>query len=174
MITATQAAARQRRKAFRESIALKAEELRISREPQRHVILPVALPKLADRPLLPTAKAAPIKRDWLYVASVGAIENTITVKHIQRAVSAHFKIPLREMLSPCRSPVVATPRQISVYLSRVATGKSFPNLARDHGFKNHGTALYAFRKIAPLIERDVEIKNHVSMLKNQLGVENDG
>lgn len=140
---------------------LRKEASLVSMGPARPAIRPFS-------PFIPIVAPKPFKRDWLHVASVETIEPLITVKKIQRDVCDEFGIEHREFLSRDLVPKLVLPRHISMYLSRLFTNKSFPEIARLHNRLDHSTALYAFRKIDVLVHTDDSVTARVSALKSKL------
>jgi chromosomal replication initiator protein len=95
-------------------------------------------------------------------------EYRLTIEEIQKRVSEHFGIKLSDMASPNRSQSVARPRQIAMYLAKMLTSKSLPEIGRRFGGKDHTTVLHAVKKIQQLIEQDIEISKDVDMLTKTL------
>src|ERR1017187_9951886 len=62
---------------------------------------------------------------------------------IKRAVSRHFDIPEKYLYCKNRQYGIAGPRMIAMYLCRVLTTASYPDIG--HAFqKKHSTAMHAF------------------------------
>jgi len=92
----------------------------------------------------------------------------ITVDKIQNTVSNFFNISLNEMLSQRRSRPLARPRQIAMYLAKKMTTRSLPEIGRRFANRDHTTVIHAVKTITKLSEKDEEIKNNVSQLRNLL------
>jgi hypothetical protein len=81
------------------------------------------------------------------------------------------------MLSRKRSAWIVRPRQIAMYLCRKMLWKSFPEIGRRFGDKDHTVALHATRKISALIGdgsyrdycSDPTIEAIVLMLQDMIG-----
>ena len=58
-------------------------------------------------------------------------ENKVTIDTIQTIVCKFFKISKNEMLSPRRSRYLVRPRQTAIYLAKMLTSKSLPEIGRD-------------------------------------------
>lgn len=146
---------------------LRKEAQRISMGPPRpaiRVFSPIAPP--IKKPSF--VRLVPVKRDFLYVASIDPVEPPITVAKIQREVCVEFKIPQRELLLRDQLPWLVIPRHVSMYLTRLFTNKSFPEIARLHNRIDHSTSHYAFRKIGAGILADPALAARVSSLKTKL------
>jgi chromosomal replication initiator protein len=83
-----------------------------------------------------------------------APSGTRTIAEIQAAACAHFGLTADELLSAARTPRIAWPRQIAMYLSRELTGGSLPHIGREFGGRDHTTVLHACRRAASRIATD--------------------
>ena len=68
-------------------------------------------------------------------------ENKITIDLIQTAVCKFFKISKNEMLSSRRSRYLVRPRQTAIYLTKILTSKSLPEIGREFSNRDHTTCL---------------------------------
>ncbi|MFZ2587492.1 MAG: chromosomal replication initiator protein DnaA [Alphaproteobacteria bacterium] len=91
-----------------------------------------------------------------------------TLDDIQRTVADYFKIRVADMHSPRRSRNLARPRQIAMYLSKTLTSKSYPDIGRAFGGKDHTTVMHGVKAIENLLTRDPELAEHVSLLTKML------
>jgi hypothetical protein len=89
------------------------------------------------------------------------------VEQIQRAVAIHFGISKMDLLSARRSPDVARPRQIGMYLSKTLSLKSLPDIGRRFG-RDHTTILHGIRKIESLLLIDEQMRRDVESIKASL------
>ena len=93
-----------------------------------------------------------------------ANERHITIEEIQRNVCAHFNIKMTDMSSPRRARAVARPRQIAMYLAKMLTSRSLPEIGRKFGNRDHTTVMHAVRKIEELRAVDPPINEDVDIL----------
>ena len=89
---------------------------------------------------------------------------SITINQIRAAVCNLYKLSLDDMLSSKRYKTVATARQIAMYISRILTNKSYPEIGAYFGNKDHATVLYAFKKIQTNLNFDCELKRNIDKL----------
>jgi chromosomal replication initiator protein len=87
---------------------------------------------------------------------------------IQAAACEHFGVTLDELLSPARSPRLARPRQVAMYLARELTSESLPAIGRQFGGRDHTTVLYAWRRISGRLGVDGETRRAVDKLLGAL------
>jgi chromosomal replication initiator protein len=55
-----------------------------------------------------------------------------------------------------------------MYLAKVMTPRSLPEIGRRFGGRDHTTVLHAVRKIEALVSKDVALSDEVELLKRQL------
>lgn len=76
---------------------------------------------------------------------------------IQRAVLAKFPgVTLSDLRSSRKTAKVVLPRQIGMYLCKELTNKSFPDIGRRFGGRDHTTIMHAVKKITGMV-RDNEV-----------------
>ena len=95
-------------------------------------------------------------------------ENKVTIDLIQSSVCKFFKISKNEMLSSRRSRYLVRPRQIAIYLTKILTSKSLPEIGREFSNRDHTTIIHSVKTIEKLKENDPEMKNNIDNLKNQI------
>ena len=95
-------------------------------------------------------------------------ENKITVDLIQSLVCKFFKISKTEMLSSRRSRYLVRPRQTAIYLTKLLTSKSLPEIGRDFSNRDHTTVIHSIKTIEALKKSDSELCNNIDTLKNQI------
>ncbi len=70
---------------------------------------------------------------------LGEPPKRLTVEMIQKAVADHFKVKVSDLKSKRRQKTLTVPRQVAMYLSRVRTSSSFPDIGSRFGGKDHTT-----------------------------------
>ena len=95
-------------------------------------------------------------------------ENKVTIDLIQSVVCKFFKISKNEMLSSRRSRYLVRPRQTAVYLAKMLTSKSLPEIGREFSGRDHTTVIHSVKRIEKLIEKDSELNSNIEKLKNQI------
>jgi len=95
-------------------------------------------------------------------------ENKVTIDLIQSTVCKFFKISKSEMLSARRSRYLVRPRQTAIYLTKVLTSKSLPEIGREFSNRDHTTIIHSVKTIEKLKEKDSEMTNNINNLKNQI------
>ena len=95
-------------------------------------------------------------------------ENKVTIDSIQTLVCKFFKISKNEMLSSRRSRYLVRPRQTAIYLTKILTSKSLPEIGREFSNRDHTTIIHSVRTIEKLKENDPEMVENINKLKNQI------
>ena len=95
-------------------------------------------------------------------------ENKVTIDLIQTLVCKYFKISKNEMLSSRRSRYLVRPRQIAIYLTKILTSKSLPEIGREFSNRDHTTIIHSVKTIEKLKENDLSMVDNINKLKNQI------
>ena len=74
-------------------------------------------------------------------------ENKVTIDLIQSTVCKFFKISKNEMLSSRRSRYLVRPRQTAIYLTKILTSKSLPEIGREFSNRDHTTIIHSVKTI---------------------------
>jgi chromosomal replication initiator protein len=90
-----------------------------------------------------------------------------TIDEIQKKVAEHFNISVKEMQSSRRARTVARPRQIAMYLAKLLTLRSLPEIGRKFD-RDHTTVMHAVRKVEELIKEDSSVAESVEVLRRSL------
>ncbi len=109
------------------------------------------------------SEAKIILRDLLNLS-----ENKVTIDLIQSTVCKFFKISKNEMLSSRRSRYLVRPRQAAIYLTKILTSKSLPEIGREFSNRDHTTIIHSVKTIEKLIKEDAELSGNIDNLKNKI------
>ncbi len=97
-----------------------------------------------------------------------AHDRRITIDEIQRKVAEHYNLRLTDMHSARRARNVARPRQVAMYLAKMLTARSLPEIGRKFGGRDHTTVMHAVRKVEELIADDAQIAQDVDVVRRAL------
>ncbi|MDB5648983.1 MAG: chromosomal replication initiator protein DnaA [Hyphomicrobiales bacterium] len=92
----------------------------------------------------------------------------VKIEDIQKLVATHFNVSRADILSSRRTATVVRPRQIAMYLAKVLTLRSLPEIGRRFGGRDHTTVLHAVRKIEGLSNKDGQLSEELELLKRML------
>ena len=92
----------------------------------------------------------------------------VRIEDIQRIVARQYNVSRADLLSSRRTANVVRPRQVAMYLAKVLTLRSLPEIGRRFGGRDHTTVLHAVRKIENLASNDSTFAEEIESLKRQL------
>jgi chromosomal replication initiator protein len=92
----------------------------------------------------------------------------VKIDDIQKLVATHYNVSRADLLSARRNADVVLPRQIAMYLSKILTPRSLPEIGRRFGNRDHTTVIHAVRKIEGLVARDNSLAESLEVLKRIL------
>ena len=95
-------------------------------------------------------------------------DRKVTVDEIQKAVADHYLLKQADLLSERRTRAVARPRQLAMYLAKSLTTRSYPDIGRRFGGRDHTTVLHAVRRIEALKAEDPVIAADLEAVTRKL------
>lgn len=96
------------------------------------------------------------------------VDREVPMSEIQKKVAEFYNIKMSDMSSSRRVRTVARPRQIAMYLSKSLTTKSFPEIGKAFGGRDHTTVMHAAKTIEKLMNEDNSLLEDVTLLQNML------
>jgi chromosomal replication initiator protein len=92
----------------------------------------------------------------------------LTIELIQKAVAAHFSLPLESMWTKKKTQEIVTARQIAMYVARELIGSPLKTIGSKFGGRDHSTVIHACAQVATRIREDQAFKQHVDQIVNSL------
>ncbi|MEO0882847.1 MAG: DnaA/Hda family protein [Pseudomonadota bacterium] len=86
----------------------------------------------------------------------------VSLNHIKLAVEEELGVPRKDLIGPRRYKQTARARSVGMYLSRLMTPKSYPQIGIAYGKRHHTTVLHNVEKVKeelisdPMLAADVE------------------
>jgi chromosomal replication initiator protein len=103
-------------------------------------------------------------------SEVPPVKNAPTIQDIVRVVAArYFPVTVRDILSSRRTAIIVRPRQLAMYLAKQLTLRSYPEIGRKFGGRDHSTAIHAVQRIESLCAIDPTLREELALLKKMLG-----
>jgi len=68
-------------------------------------------------------------------------------------VADYYNLRVADLKSKSNARTIAVPRQVSMYLCKILTKASLPEIGREFGGKHHTTVLHSINKISNLYEQ---------------------
>lgn len=98
---------------------------------------------------------------------------SITIAEIQETVASHFGIDRVHMKSQRRALILARPRQIAMYLCRRLTPRSYPEIARLFGDRDHTTVMHAHRRVEALRLVDENMDHAIAEIARKITAQHE-
>jgi chromosomal replication initiator protein len=95
-------------------------------------------------------------------------DRRVTVDEIQKATAEHFALKQADLLCERRTRAIARPRQIAMYLAKTLTTRSYPDIGRRFGGRDHTTVLHAVRRIEELKADDASMVADIETITRKL------
>lgn len=92
----------------------------------------------------------------------------LTAEAIQKSVASYYGLKVSDLKSPRRHKSIAGPRAVAMYLSRMHTKDSYPDLGRAFGGKHHTTVISAVEKITKKLKDDNGLRGEIAAIENNL------
>lgn len=99
---------------------------------------------------------------------IAADERRITVDEIQRHVAGRYEVTVEDIRSARRSQNIVLPRHIAMYLARLLTTRSMPEIGRQFGNRDHTTVLHGVRRMEERRATDPEFASEIEQLRSAL------
>lgn len=115
----------------------------------------------------PTPEPAPEPKEfWFRIVSDKPAPGAETmIEDVLRACCKYFEITRSQITSARRTANVVYPRQIAMYLCKLHTTKSYPEIGRRIGGRDHTTVLHGHKKVEGKIKRDWLLAYDVAMVE---------
>ncbi len=95
-------------------------------------------------------------------------EASVSIEAIQKIVAEHFKLKIADLKSKKRQRALSIPRQIAMFLARVRTQASFPEIGSFFGGKDHTTVMHAVKKIEKDRKKDLELRSQLEAIERKI------
>tara|TARA_B110000014_G_C20124656_1_gene598096 strand:- start:1004 stop:2344 length:1341 start_codon:yes stop_codon:yes gene_type:complete len=94
--------------------------------------------------------------------------NQINIQNIIKVVARTMKIQEKKIVGKSRSMEIALARQVCMFIAKEKTNLSLASIGAQIGKRDHSTVIHAYKSIEKKITKDVELKQLVSNIKNQI------
>jgi len=113
----------------------------------------------------PALSIGPLAGD---IVSHVLVPRRLMIARIQETVAEYYQIPLAEMKSDRKAHTFSHPRQVAMYLARELTPKSYPEIGRLFGGKDHTTVMFAVQQVEKRCREDDDYRADVALLRDRL------
>jgi len=90
------------------------------------------------------------------------------LRDIAQAVAEFYGVTVLDLVANRKTARVLRPRQVFCYLARMITFKSFPDIGRYLGGRDHSTVIHSFNRIAIIAATDPELADEIAHIRAQL------
>ena len=95
-------------------------------------------------------------------------EKRLTVDEIQKVVAEYYGLKQQDLLCERRTRAIARPRHAAMYLAKHLTTRSYPDIGRRFGNRDHTTVLHAVKRIEALKAEDKALAADLEALTRKL------
>lgn len=88
----------------------------------------------------------------------------ISIDLIQKIVAEHYDLRVADLKSKTNARDISFPRQVAMYLCKMLTKSSLPEIGREFGGKHHTTVLHSVHKITTLYDENGNIHRDINNL----------
>ena len=104
----------------------------------------------------------------LVTAQGPRLQGSPTINSIQLVVAKSFNLTKLDLISQRRTQNVVLPRQIAMYLAKMLTPRSYPEIGRRFGGRDHTTEIHAVHKIGARCVSDPAFAMTIKALKAEI------
>jgi chromosomal replication initiator protein len=95
-------------------------------------------------------------------------DRRVTVEEIKRVVAGFYSVRIQDMDGPRRTRNLVRPRQTAMYLAKTMTPRSYPEIGRRFGDRDHTTVMHAVRQIERLAAADPVLAGEIEHLRRMI------
>lgn len=95
-------------------------------------------------------------RPWHY--------RSVTLADVARVVAERFDVTVMDLKSARRAQRVALPRQVAMFVAKMVTPRSYPEIGRSLGGRDHTTIMHGVRKIEGLRQIDKHLSAEIDAI----------
>jgi chromosomal replication initiator protein len=94
--------------------------------------------------------------------------NQISIQNIIKTVCNIMKVKEKAVLGKGRSMEIALARQVCMFIAKEKTNLSLANIGKQIGGRDHSTVIHAYKNITQKKDVDVELKQIINNIENQI------
>lgn len=91
------------------------------------------------------------------------------VEVIKKVVAGHYCVRVNELESRRLTDAIVKPRHVAMYLTRHLTAKSFPEIGRCFGGRDHTTVLHAVNSVEERLREDFALADELERIAAAIG-----
>ncbi len=126
----------------------------------------------------PTIENVAMRLSKLSLTSIGdsiPTSRTLRTNHCNyedliQAVSSHFGIEIRNLLSEDRKKENMIPRQVAMYLLKNKLNFTYERIGNIFSGRNHTAVMYSCKKLEQVMKKDQQVVYEVNIIRDKLGI----
>lgn len=87
-----------------------------------------------------------------------------------QAVSYHFGIEIKTLLSEERHKEIQIPRQVAMHLLKNRLGFTYERIGNIFSGRNHTAVMYSCRKLEQIMKKDQQVVHEMNIIRDKLGI----
>jgi chromosomal replication initiator protein len=96
--------------------------------------------------------------------------NHCSYEDLIQAVSSHFGIEIRNLLSEDRKKENMIPRQVAMYLLKNRLHYTYERIGNIFSGRNHTAVMYSCKKLETIMKKDQQVVYEVNVIRDKLGI----
>jgi chromosomal replication initiator protein len=96
--------------------------------------------------------------------------NHCSYEDLIQAVSSHFGIEIRNLLSEDRKKENMIPRQVAMYLLKNKLHFTYERIGNIFSGRNHTAVMYSCKKLEQVMKKDQQVVYEVNLIRDKLGI----
>ena len=89
-------------------------------------------------------------------------DRAVTPEQIQKHVADYYQLKVADLKSKNNAKSIAMPRQVAMYLCKMLTHQSLPEIGKQFGGKHHSTVIHSIRKVEDLRKKDGDFNSLIA------------
>lgn len=113
---------------------------------------------------------APLKSTTIATSRPARATQSCTYEDLIQAVSLHFGIEIRTLLSEDRRKENMIPRQVAMYLLKNKLHFTYERIGNIFSGRNHTAVMYSCKKLEQIMKKDQQVVHEFNVIRDKLGI----
>ena len=89
-------------------------------------------------------------------------DRAVTIEQIQKYVADYYQLKVVDLKSRNNAKSVSMPRQVAMYVCKMLTHASLPEIGKHFGGKHHSTVIHSIKKVEAMRKNDGDFNNLIT------------
>lgn len=95
-------------------------------------------------------------------------DRRFSMEEVIRVVTDFYRLAPGDLESECRVQTLVRPRHIAMWFCKSVVGKSYPQIGKRFGNRNHATVMHGVKKIECMRDSDPEIYDEIERIRRRI------